>query len=498
MPRTVLIPEHLRHQGVPRTVKINITSKPRAGSETLLTLQTAPGKTSAKKHGTSVGDVTVLESAAARGRKVLLTVRLSLGPADKITRDTLRRAGGAAARWIEGQSIKRATIELAGMDSVKIDGAPACFCEGLALGAFRFDRHKSRPSSKVATVVDVIPSSTAVKMKKEIREALTVADAVNLAREWGHEPPNVINPVTLARRVRALARSTGLKCRVFDEKQLERMKAGALLAVGLGSKTPSRLIVLEHPGRAGAKRAKPVVLVGKAITFDTGGYSLKDKNGIVGMKYDKCGGMAVVGVMRAVAALNLKTPVVGIISAAENMISGKAYRPNDIITTMSGKTVEIISTDAEGRLVLADALTYACKHYKPRVLIDLATLTGGIVVALGNIRAGLMANNDALADALFACGEEVHERLWRMPLDDEYLELIKGDDSDVKNSGGRWAHPVIGGIFLKQFVDKKVPWAHLDIAGTGDTDKDQPYCPKGATGFGIRLLVDYIRKLKSP
>jgi leucyl aminopeptidase len=257
------------------------------------------------------------------------------------------------------------------------------------------------------------------------------------------------------------------------------------------------LIVLEHPGRPGAKRDRPVVLVGKAITFDTGGYSLKDKNGIVGMKYDKCGGMAVLGVMRAVAALNLKTPVVGIIAAAENMISGKAYRPNDIITTMSGKTVEIISTDAEGRLVLADALTYACKHYKPRVLVDLATLTGGIVVALGNIRAGLMANNDALADALFASGEEVHERLWRMPLDDEYFELIKGDDSDVKNAGGRWAHPVTAGIFLKQFVDKKVPWAHLDIAGTGDTDKDQPYCPMGATGFGIRLLVDYIRKIKS-
>ena len=201
--------------------------------------------------------------------------------------------------------------------------------------------------------------------------------------------------------------------------------------------------------------------------------------------------------MQAAAALKIDTPVVGVIAAAENMIAGNAYRPNDIVRTMSGKTVEIISTDAEGRMVLADAMTYAQKHYKPRAMIDLATLTGGVVVALGNVRAGMFSNNDRLATQLAEAGERVHERLWRMPLDDDYFELIRGEDSDLKNSGGRKAHPIIGGMFLKQFVDDKTAWAHLDIAGTATTDKDLPYCPKGATGFGVRLLIDYLENLKA-
>ena len=216
---------------------------------------------------------------------------------------------------------------------------------------------------------------------------------------------------------------------------------------------------------------------------------------MVGMKYDKCGGLAVLGTVLAASRLKIKTPLVGIITAAENMISGESYRPNDIIKTLSGKTVEIISSDAEGRMVMCDALTYAQQKYQPRALIDLATLTGGVVVALGKVRAGIMTNDDALASALFDSGERVFERLWRLPLDDEYFDLIKGDDSDFKNAGGREAHPIVGGIFLKQFVFPETPWAHLDIAGAATTDKDLPYSPKGATGFGIRLLVDYLEHL---
>jgi len=219
---------------------------------------------------------------------------------------------------------------------------------------------------------------------------------------------------------------------------------------------------------------------------------------MVGMKYDKAGGAAVLGVMQAAAALRLPISLVAIVAAAENMVSAEAYRPNDIIKTMSGKTIEIISTDAEGRVVLSDALTYAHTYYAPRAIIDVATLTGGIVVALGNVRAGLMSNQDALAADLLAAGERAHERLWRMPLDDEYFELIKGDDSDFKNSSGkREAHPIVGGIFLKQFVPDQVPWAHLDIAGPATTEKELPYCPKGATGFGVRLLVEYLEGLLS-
>ena len=214
------------------------------------------------------------------------------------------------------------------------------------------------------------------------------------------------------------------------------------------------------------------------------------------MKYDKSGGMTVIATLVAAARLGLKSPLVGVIAAAENMISGGAYRPNDIVKALNGKTIEIISADAEGRLVLSDALAYAQKNYQPRAMVDLATLTGGVVIALGSVRAGLMANNNSLAEALSASGERTFERLWRLPLDDEYFELIKGDDSDMKNSGARKAHPIIGGIFLKQFVSDDVPWAHIDIAGVADTDKDLPYCPKGATGFGVRLLLDYLQTLE--
>lgn len=428
------------------------------------------------------------------------TLLVSLGRSEAVTSDTLRQVGGKAAQWLIAHDVRRACLD---PESTRkpakqngIERPVETLCEGLALGAFRFHTHKSDSPTATRITIDVLAAARErAHLQGELRSVSALCDGVNLAREWGHEPPNIINPVTLATRLKKLARNAKLKCTVYDERQLTRMKASALVAVGKASETPSRLIVLEYPGSGKAAKGKPVVLVGKAVTFDTGGYSLKDKDGIVGMKYDKCGAMAVIGAIKAAAALKIKRPVVGVIAAAENMIAGNAYRPNDIVTTMSGKTVEIISTDAEGRMVLADALTYAQKHYRPRAIIDLATLTGGIVVALGSVRAGLFSNDDRLADALTASGERTQERLWRMPLDEEYLQLIKGDDSDLKNSGGRKAQPVIGGIFLKQFVADKVPWAHLDIAGVADTEKDSPYCPKGATGFGVRLLVDYLQSL---
>jgi leucyl aminopeptidase len=322
-----------------------------------------------------------------------------------------------------------------------------------------------------------------------------LAAGVNLAKEWSHEPPNVINPISLAERVQSLAVETGLKCTVFGHDVLTQMGAGAILSVGLGSKTPSQMIVLEHAGSGENDDTSPVVIIGKAITFDTGGYSLKSPQGIVGMKFDKCGGMAVLGIMKAAAALNISTPVIGIVAAAENMISSDAYRPNDIITSLSGKTIEIISTDAEGRLVLADALTYASKELRPRAIIDLATLTGGVITALGKVRAGLMSSDDQLAEALAAAGEKTGERLWRLPLDDEYFNLIEGSDSDLKNSAGKpLASSIVGGMFLKQFVLKDIPWAHIDIAGVATVENGSGR-GQSATGFGVRLLVDYLESL---
>ena len=319
-----------------------------------------------------------------------------------------------------------------------------------------------------------------------------VTHAVNTCRDWSFEPANVINPDTLSIRAQSIAKKYGIDCTILDARSLEQMKAGAILAVGKGSSTPPKMIVMEYHGQGTEMERQPIVLVGKALTFDSGGYSIKDSTNIRGMKFDKIGGILVIAILQAAAELKVNVPVVGIIAAAENMISENAYRPDDIITTLSGKTVEIVTTDAEGRLVLADALTYAQKNYKPAAIIDLATLTGGVITALGRVRAGMMTNDDALGTDLFDIGEKVYERLWRLPLDEEYLEATRGDDADLKNSGGREAHPIMGGIFLKQFVDDSIPWAHIDIAGVSDLPKQTSYCPKGATGFGVRLLINYL------
>ncbi len=440
--------------------------------------------------GKQTGDVVL--SKVSDNQTILL---VSLGKAGKINAESFRAASGFLAGYLRKNRVSEAQLNLDELDRQGVDGAVKAICEGLLLGAFRFERYKSERNGQDGITFTLITRDAgAVYTTVERVEKLTAA--VNLARDWAHEPANVINPVTLAQRVTELAGKYGLKVTVLDDKELAEMGAGAILSVGKGSQTPSRLIVIEYGGKGAEAGTAPVVLVGKALTFDTGGYSIKTGDGMLGMKYDKCGAMAVVGTLVAAAQLELKPRIIGVLGAAENMISGVAYRPDDILTSLSGKTIEITSTDAEGRLVLADALSYVQKNLNPRVMVDLATLTGGCVVALGHVRAGLMSNNDELAQALFASGEATYERLWRLPLDEEYDQQIEGDDGDIKNTGGRAASPIIGGTFLKQFVDPAVPWAHLDIAGTADAEKDMPYSQKGATGFGVRLLVDYLEKLE--
>jgi leucyl aminopeptidase len=463
-----------------------------------IVLAIAPKDISPDTPGKDVGEI--------RFNSAEQTAVISLGSPEKINLETFRRAGGSLAKWISKNKVTEVAIETASLADFGLapDQIAFALAEGLLLGSFRFDELKSKKDEPTSATVYFLDES----FKSTLEQATIICEATNLARAWAHQPANVINPVTLAERVQELAKEVGLKCTVLDDGQLEAMGAGAIVAVGKGSSTPSRLIVLEYqpPMLSGAtvlsgkeeagNGVQPVILVGKAITFDTGGYSIKTTPGMVGMKYDKCGAMAVVGTMVAAAKLKIGMPLVGILAASENMISNIAYRPNDILKTLSGKTVEIISTDAEGRLVLCDALAYAQQNFTPRVMIDLATLTGGVVTALGAVRAGIMSNNDELSNALFAAGEKSFERLWRLPLDEEYFDLIKGDDSDMKNSsGGPKAHPIVGGIFLKQFVSDEIPWAHLDIAGVSDWDKDMPYCPKGASGFGVRLLIEYLRSL---
>lgn len=471
-------------------MNITLTLKRAAGFPGLVISPTlAPEMLSPETAGKDAGEV------RAAGGKILL----SLGAQKKISAEMIRRAGGGLAKWLAKNNVTEAGLDLGPLFELDlpISSLISALAEGILLGAFTFANHKSDDEKKKATALTLLVDGAAGRSESEIepfiQKATIIAEAVNLAREWSHEPPNVINPQTLVERVQKAAAEVGLKCTVLDDKQLDEMGAGAIVAVGKGSNTPARLIVLEHAGKAGGQ---PVALVGKALTMDTGGYSLKSGDGIVTMKYDKSGGMTVIATLVAAARLGLATPLVGVIAAAENMISSGAYRPDDIVKALNGKTIEIISTDAEGRLVLADALTYTERTFAPRAMIDIATLTGAVIIALGSVRAGLLCTDDGLADALSAAGERAFERVWRLPLDEDYFEQIKGDDSDIKNTGGRKAGTIIGGIFLKQFVTDATPWAHVDMAGMMSAEKEMPYCPKGGMGYGVRLFLDYLSSLE--
>jgi leucyl aminopeptidase len=443
----------------------------------------APETVTFETAGKEVGDIRLLNGKAV----------LSLGPQVKINAEMIRRAGGMLAKWLAKHEVRSAGLELAPLFGFGLtpEAALGALVEGLLLGNFKFDNYKSDKKNLDITLNLFVEGETA-SLQKAVEKATIVSESVNLAREWSHEPGNVINPVTLAERVQKLAAEVGLKCTVLDDQQLEAMGAGAIVAVGKASATPSRLILLEYTGTT---NEQPVALVGKALTFDTGGYSLKPSEGISTMKYDKSGGMAVIATLVAAARLNLATPVVGVIASAENMISGHGYRPDDILTALNGKTIEVLNTDAEGRLILADALTYTERTFKPRAMIDIATLTGAVLIALGTVRAGVLGNSGALAQSLLQAGERTFERLWQLPLDQEYFDQIKGDDSDIKNSGGRKAGTIIGAMFLKQFVTDATAWAHIDMAGMMNAEKDLPYCPKGGMGFGVRLFIDYLENL---
>jgi leucyl aminopeptidase len=474
-----------------RKLKIETCPSEQATAALILSVSPAPEKPYPGSPSKQVGDIVVIEKSD-RTHEIVV----SIGDPQKAILDTYRQAGGSAAHWLKKSGAVEAILNAGSFPEADVAHTLSAFLEGLFLGSFEFIHYKEQsPEAPVDICLKVCGAQNSLDLQALIDRAAAVTAAVDLAREWAHEPANVINPVTLAERVQNLAQQKNLRCTVLDDQELSKMNAGGIFSVGKGSKTGPRMIILEYPGSAPQKDAQPVVLVGKAITFDSGGYSMKDPNNMQGMKYDKCGGVNVAAILQAAADLKLATPIVGIICAAENMVSSEAYRPDDILTTLSGKTVEIITTDAEGRLVLCDGLTYAQQQYHPKAIIDMATLTGGVVTALGRVRAGMFTNNAALGQALIAAGAATQERLWELPLDEDYFQAIKGDEADLKNSGGREGHPIMGGIFLKQFVSDEIPWAHLDIAGVADTPKDLPYSPKGATGFGVRLLLNYLENL---
>jgi leucyl aminopeptidase len=316
-----------------------------------------------------------------------------------------------------------------------------------------------------------------------------VARADTLARDLGNQPGNVATPTYLAETAERMGRERGLKVTVLGRAELEEEGMGALLAVAAGSEQEPRLIVMEH--RGGGDDDKPLVLIGKGLTFDAGGISIKPAAGMEDMKFDMCGGAATIAAMQAVAELGIAANVIGIVPSSENLLGGAAMKPGDVFRTHLGKTIEVVNTDAEGRLILADALSYA-RRYEPAAVVDCATLTGACVVALGHQASGLMGNDDALVEELRAAGERVGQRAWPLPMYDEYREQIRSDYADIKNSGGRPAGAITAGWFLREFAGD-FKWAHLDIAGTAYGDGKLPYQAKGSTGVPMRLLVEWVR-----
>jgi len=395
----------------------------------------------------------------------------------------LANSGESAAAVVvdDGADQKLATAEQA-----------AQLAYGARLRAYRFDKYRTtekpeaKPSLKKFTVMSSDPNAA----KKAFDPMLKISEGVFVTRDLVSEPSNVIYPETLAQEAQKLT-ELGVKVEVLGEKKMRELGMGALLGVGQGSERESQLVIMQWEGAPDAKNKAPVAFIGKGVTFDTGGISIKPAAGMEEMKWDMAGAGAVIGAMHALAARKAKANVVGIAGLVENMPSGTAQRPGDVVKSMSGQTIEVINTDAEGRLVLADALWYCRDRFKPQAMIDLATLTGAIMVSLGREHAGLFSNNDALSERLLAAGKAVQEPLWRMPMGDAYDKLINSDIADMKNIGNRYGGSITAAQFLQRFV-KDTPWAHLDIAGMAWTEKDSAVVPKGASGYGVRLLDRFV------
>ena len=362
---------------------------------------------------------------------------------------------------------------------------------GAALRAYRFDHYRTtqKPDDKIVLEKLTLAVSNEAEAKTHLDKLHATLMGVSLTRDLVSEPPNVLYPEVMAARSTAALQPLGVTCETLGVPEMTKLGMGSLLGVGMGSVREPKLLVMQYNG---ARTSTPIAFVGKGITFDTGGISLKPGPGMEEMKFDMAGGGAVIGLMAALAGRKAKVNAVGVVAIAENMPDGNAIRPGDVLTSMSGQTIEVHNTDAEGRLVLADALWYTNDRFKPQFMIDLATLTGACMVALGEEIGGMMSNNDELAAKLLAAGTATGETLWRLPLTETFDKAIDSDIADMKNiAGNRYAGSSIGGQFLKRFV-KDTPWAHLDIAGVAWTKKDKPTCPKGATAYGVRLLDRFV------
>lgn len=366
------------------------------------------------------------------------------------------------------------------------------FLEGLTLGNYTFDKFK-KEKDKLKNLSILIYARYTDMIKTAINKNNCVTEGIFFTKDLQNEPPSSLRPFELADVIKKKLTSAGMQVTVFDEKEIKQRNMGGLLAVGQGSNAKPRFIVIEYKPKQNISRLKKIALVGKGVTFDTGGYCIKPWQGMLEMKGDMSGAAVVAGTMLAVSKSNFPIEILGVIPAAENMINGEAMRPSDVVRTASGKTIEVGHTDAEGRMILADALDYASKR-KPDEIIDFATLTGACVVALGLNAAGLFTKNDGIADELYKLGLITHDRVWRLPMWDEYHKENESKIADVNNDGGRWGGAITAAKFLENFVDKKIPWAHLDIAGPASANELTNYNKTYMTGFGVRLMYEYLSK----
>lgn len=428
-----------------------------------------------------------------------------LGNRDKTSSETIRKISGCVATAARRRNLVTLHSTLASNASDEADLASEAVVEGTLLGLYSFSRYKSReegghkkgkaPKPDYALVRLTLSASkeSEKKVRRGIEWARAIVRGTCMARDLGNHPANVATPSMIAETASREAAKRGIRFTSFDRGRLEEMGLGALVGVAKGSVEPPRLIQLEYRPEK-AQNAKPVLLVGKTLTFDSGGISLKPAEKMETMKGDMSGGAAVLGTLMAVADLGIPLWIVGLMPATENMPSGAANKPGDVLRAYNGKTIEVINTDAEGRLILADALSYGAKNFDPALIVDLATLTGAVTVALGAHAIGVLGNDPKRIVEILETGEKVGERGWQLPLFEEYFEQIKSPIADMQNVGGRGGGTITAAAFLSHFVDGK-PWVHLDIAGTAWVDSDEPYKPKGNVGIGIRLLTHFLSDL---
>jgi leucyl aminopeptidase len=425
-----------------------------------------------------------------RAERLLL---VGAGKREDFSLDTVRKVAGSAARFLRGKGAR--SMAVLRRSQLDIGNSAQAVVEGVLLGLFEPDMYKTenkeeRRIDELILVAAAAGSEDA--LAQGVERGRIIGEAVNYARELSNEPSSTLTPAELAERAKETAARFGLEIDVLDEARMKELGMGALLGVARGSDEPAKMIVLRYvpDGAAPLDDDNVIAIVGKGITFDSGGISIKPSEGMEKMKYDMSGAAATLAAMRAIAQLKPGVNVIGVMPTTENMPSGRAYKPGDVLRAMSGKTIEVINTDAEGRLILADAISYARKLGATKI-IDLATLTGAVSIALGSINVAILGNKQAFVDEVRGAAREVGERFWQLPMDDDYRELIKSDIADIKNSAGRAAGTITAAFFLREFAED-TPWVHLDIAGAAWENERKPYMAKGPTGVAIRTLINYV------